>query len=366
MITPLSEIVALAKDPTPSGRCRLASCFGESFFDNATRYSPQEKALALDIMSALIRDAEIEIRRELAYRFAAEPAMPHALAVALANDTAIDVAKPIIIHSPVLRDDDLIGIIESKSSSYRLAIAKRAHLAPTVSEALVSTGESGVAMTLLQNITVHLTEKTIRMLAAQTLEQVELSHILIQRPEMTTELAEKLYWLVSKELRENISRKFKFDEKSLDAALEATVSGIIAKSTEQHNQRTLADRLLASGAVTPALMIELLKSRGVPLYLDLLQGMTGLPRDAVEVLCRPTMCDSLALVCRAYGFTRTETASLLMLTRDRLSPDGKFDPTGWAAALSSFDHLTVGDAKTVLWQWQSDPSYLTNQELNAA
>lgn len=358
MLSPFSEIVALAKDPTPSGRRRLASCFGETFFIHASRFSPMEKNMALEIMAALIRDAEQEIRRELAQRFSRETSMPHALALALANDDAIDVAKPILQRSPVLRDEDLIGVIEKKGTLHRMAIANRTQMGGRVAEALAQTGEPLVSMTLLQNISVHLSEKTIRLLADQALEQTELSHSLIQRPEITPELAEKVYWLVSEELRQNIAQRFDLNRSVLDNALQTTVSVLITKANNEETRRSLSDRLLSSGAVTSTFMVELLKARGVGLYKELLAGLTEFSAETVEVLCQPHMSEALALVFRAFNYSRADTASLLMLTRDRVGQNNHFNPSNMAKALTAFDRLTLGDARTVLWQWQSDPSYL--------
>lgn len=314
--------------------------------------------MALEIMAALIRDAEQEIRRELAQRFSRETSMPHALALALANDDAIDVAKPILQRSPVLRDEDLIGVIEKKGTLHRMAIANRTQMGGRVAEALAQTGEPLVSMTLLQNISVHLSEKTIRLLADQALEQTELSHSLIQRPEITPELAEKVYWLVSEELRQNIAQRFDLNRSVLDNALQTTVSVLITKANNEETRRSLSDRLLSSGAVTSTFMVELLKARGVGLYKELLAGLTEFSAETVEVLCQPHMSEALALVFRAFNYSRADTASLLMLTRDRVGQNNHFNPSNMAKSLTAFDRLTLGDARTVLWQWQSDPSYL--------
>jgi uncharacterized protein (DUF2336 family) len=314
--------------------------------------------MALEIMAALLRDAEQEIRRELAQRFSRETSMPHALALALANDDAIDVAKPILQRSPVLRDEDLIGVIEKKGTLHRMAIANRTHMGGRVSEALAQTGEPLVSMTLLQNISVHLSERTIRLLADQAMEQTELSHGLIQRPEITPELAEKVYWLVSEELRQNITQRFDLNPAALDQALQATVSTLIDKSNNEESRRSLSDRLLSSGAVTSNFMVELLKSRGIGLYKELLAGLTDMSAQTIDLLCQPNMSEALALVFRALNYNRADTASLLMLTRDRVGLNNQFSPSNMAKALTAFDRLTLGDARTVLWQWQGDPSYL--------
>ncbi len=359
MTTSFDEIAALAKDRTPAGRRRLATCFGDALFVHAVRFTSTERSMALEIMAALLRDAELEIRRELAKRFAAEPTAPRALVVGLAHDV-IEVAQPVLLASPVLQDSDLVGVIEAHGTAHRMAIANRTQMPPRVADALAQTKEPLVAMTLLQNIAIHLPESTLQELAGQALDNAEISHCLALRPEMTPEIAETLYWLVSQELRQHLRQQFDFNPKVLDQALHEVVDKLVRREEDPATRRSLADRLIASGAVDAGFLIELLKSRGLDLFRTLMQELTQIEASALEVVYRPEGVESLALVCRGLGFSKTETASLIMLVRDRIAGEDRFDPANLADALTTFSRLTVGDAKTVLWQWQSDPGYLTD------
>lgn len=357
MTTSFDEIAALAKDRTPAGRRRLATCFGDALFVHTVRFTETERTMALEIMAALLRDAEIEIRKELAKRFANEPTAPRALIVGLAHDV-IAVAQPVLLYSPVLQDSDLVGVIEARGTAHRVAVANRPQVGPRVADALAQTKEPLVAMTLLQNIAVRLPESTLRELALQAVDNAEISHCLALRPEMTPEIAETLYWLVSQELRQHLRQQFDFNPKTLDRALQDVVSKLVRRETDPVNRRSLADRLIASGAVDAGFLIELLKSRGVELFRTLMQELTQIAESALEVVYQPEGLESLALICRALGFGKTETASLIMLVRDRIAGENQFEPASLADALTTFSRLTTGDAKTVMWQWQSDPGYL--------
>lgn len=357
MATTFGEIVALAKDPTTSGRRRLASCFGDAFFTHAAGFSPSEKAIALEIMAALLRSAEIEIRKELAHRFARESAIPRALAVGLANDV-IEVARPVLLYSPVLQESDLVGVIEHKGTAHRMAIASRTQITPRVGEALVQAREPVVAMTLLNNLSVHLSPGVINALASQALEHLEISHALVLRSELTSDVVEHLYWLVSQELRQEIRNRFDISPIVLDRALQATVADLLKRDSDPAHRQNMADRLITSGAVSPGFLIELLKARGVGLFRHLMLSLTCLSEEALNVLYQPQGTEPLALICRALGFNKVEAASFIMLVRDRVAGQNHFDPAGLAGALATFGRLTEGDANTVMWQWQNDPSYL--------
>jgi uncharacterized protein (DUF2336 family) len=357
MTTSFDEIVALAKDRTSAGRRRLAGCFSDAFFVHAVDFSPTEKAMALEIMAALLRDAELEIRRELAKRFSSEPTVPRSLVVGLAHDV-IEVARPVLQHSPVLHDSDLVSVIEACGTAHRVAVANRTQMGTRVADALAQTKEPVVSMTLLQNIAVHLPETTLRELAAQAMESPEISHCLALRPELTPDVAEHIYWIVSQELRQQIKGRFDFSPALLDKSLHEVVNRMARRDADPATRRTMAERLIASGAVNGGFLIELLKGRGLDLFTTLLQELTQLQPEALNILFQPEGLESFALVCRALEFGKTETASLIMLVRDRLSGENQFDPSSLAGALATFGRLTVGDAKTVLWQWRSDPDYL--------
>ncbi len=357
MAASFAEVVALAKDRTPAGRRRLATQFSQAFFSNQSSFSSAERNLALDILTALIRDAALEVRRELAAVLAQDSQVPRGLILSLANDV-IEVAGPVLQHSSVLTEPDLLAIIQSRSLEHRLAIAHRPQLPDTVTRELASTREVRVALALLGNISLHLSDPTLRLLAQQALESSEVGEAIAQRSELPQDLAEQIYWLISEELREQMRRRFDLNPGLIEKALGETVRRLAERQSDPATRRSLADRLVAGGTVTAPFLIDLLKNRGTDLFRDILLVMTKLRSGALDILLSTEGSESLALVCRALGFAKTETASLLMLVRDRLAGEAKFDPSVLADCLTTFARLTEGDAKTVLWQWQSDPSYL--------
>lgn len=357
MTTPFGEIVALAKDRTAAGRRRMAVKFGDAYIVHATQFSPKERSIALEILATVLRDASLELRRELSHRLAQEDDVPHRLVTALAHDV-IEVARPILQNSPDLTEDDLLGVLAKGSVQHRVAIAKRSSMGNRLIEALAGTREAPVALALLGNIAIHIPETALRALAAQALERGDIGEAIAQRSELTTEIAEKIYWLIGNELKAQIKSRFDLDGGKLDRVLQETVVHLAGRQTSPAMRRTVADRILASGKVDGPLMIDVLKNRGVDLFKDLLAGLTKFEPKMIDVLCGTECSEPLALVLRALGFAKTEAASLLMLVHDRIAGQTQFDPGALNDALSTFSRLTPGDAKTVMWQWQADPGYL--------
>jgi len=351
-----SEIVALAKDRSVAGRRRLATRFGQAFFSHSSDFSSEERTIALDIMMTLLRDAELEIRRDLSELLAREPSAPKRIVMALANDT-IEVARPILLGSPMLDESDLLQITAEKGMAHRVAIANRTSLPEAVTKALASAREPEVSSALLQNIALHLPEQVIETLAHQAADRFDLAELLADRAEITSELATHLYWSVSNELRKHMRQRFDLAAPVLEQALEKTVARLTQRDADPSSRRTLADRLLKSNIISPSWIIELVRCKSGNLLREILGGLTKLAPNAVDVLLQPQGTEALALAARALEFSKTEAGSLIMTLRGWGGPNA-ISPGEMAEAMATFGRLTVGDAKTVLWQWQADPSYL--------
>jgi len=362
MVASFTEIVALAKDKTPAGRRRLATQFTDAFFTNKASFSGSERALALDILTAVLRDAALEVRAELAQVLAREPVVPSALIAALANDV-IEVAQPVLRHSPALSDEEMVHVLTHKGTEYKVALAQREHLSDHVTEQLSAVADHKVALTLLSNIAIHIPHAAMRHLAERALEYGDVADMLAQRAELTDDIATRIYWMIGEQLRQQVSGRFDLDPQLIEKAMQETVQRLAQRQNDPQQRRSMAMRLIASGTVNGQFMAELLKNRGIELFRDLLAGLTKLKPNAIDVLCRPEGSEPLALAFRALGYSKTETASLLMLVRDRVAGENQFNPAMLADALTTFSRLTVGDAKTVLWQWQADPDYLFSLSL---
>jgi uncharacterized protein (DUF2336 family) len=353
-----AEIVALAKDRSPAGRRRLATGFGQAFFSHSADFNSEEKSIAYEILMVLLRDAELEIRRELAVHLAYEPSAPLGMVRMLAHDV-IEVARPVLLSSQVLNENDLVDVISECEMAHRAAIAQRADLTENLCTLLVMRREPEVATALLGNIAVHLPAILLETLAKQAEQRFDIADLLLRRAEVTSELAAEMYWTVSNELRQQLIQRFDFPRAALDRALEKTVQALVMRDQDPASQRSLAEKLVKAGVVTPQWLLELARVRATHLFRDAFAGMTKLTPAALDALFQPEATEALALVCRALGFSKSDVSTMIILVRDRINGLSNFNPADLNDALQAYGRLSEGDAKTVLWQWQMDPTYLT-------
>ena len=138
--TPRHADLLLAKDSDAGVRERLAHKIG----DLAPNLSREERAhireLTLDVIAILAADRTMRVRQIIAESLRHTSDASVEVIQRLARDVEIKVAGPILESSPLLSDEELINIIQSKPIQGALeAIARRRRLGMRLSDALVAT-----------------------------------------------------------------------------------------------------------------------------------------------------------------------------------------------------------------------------------
>ncbi|MDP6883511.1 MAG: DUF2336 domain-containing protein, partial [Rhodospirillales bacterium] len=160
-------LLRLARDKSMAGRQELAETISDLFLGNTQTLSERERALTYDILSQVIHDVEMGVRRNISKQLSDKPGAPHDLVLMLANDD-IEVAYPILAYNKVLQDADLIEVIRHRTLEHQLAIAIREDVSEVVSDALVRTGRERVVRTLLENANAAISSSTMEYLVEQS------------------------------------------------------------------------------------------------------------------------------------------------------------------------------------------------------
>ncbi|MGF1608026.1 MAG: DUF2336 domain-containing protein, partial [Kiloniellales bacterium] len=211
-------LLALARDASSEGRCSLAFSMAD-LFGAGDGLSQRSRELAAQILDRLIRSFEADLRHALAERLAGKPDVPRELILLLAND-AIEVARPVLLESEVLLQQDLIDIIDNRGADHQLAIAMRRNLTEAVCLALVATDNVVVIEALLKNCSALIPQATLDYLVEEAHWVEVYREPLVQRQELRPPLARRLYALVSAALRAHILDHFDIDPDTLDDELE--------------------------------------------------------------------------------------------------------------------------------------------------
>jgi uncharacterized protein (DUF2336 family) len=153
---------------------RLAARFTAGGLDEAEWHA------ATDAFRVVLYDAEPLVRLVLAetVKFALD--LPRDILLALARDTAT-IATPILEHSRLLNEDDLLPIVQRHSPAHRFAIAGRRLISNRVAAALCRDGERAVVLRLLANDGAAIAEQTLHLLLDRFADQPSLVDAVARR-----------------------------------------------------------------------------------------------------------------------------------------------------------------------------------------
>jgi uncharacterized protein (DUF2336 family) len=123
-----------------------------------------EQAFALTLMDRICADISALVRRALSVTLQNSPNLPRQIARTLIAD--IDsIAVPILSSSPVLTDDDLMDVLNSKAAKKIRAIAQRHTLNLHISHAIVSFGDGMATARLAANDGALISSDTAELIA---------------------------------------------------------------------------------------------------------------------------------------------------------------------------------------------------------
>lgn len=352
-------LLQLAQDKTEKGRLQLADAVTQ-FFDGRD-LGDSEQRLATEILLNLVRQAEIDLREALSVKLSARENVPADVIRFLANDT-ISVARPVLQHSPLLKDNDLIYIIAQKGEEYWRSIASRAQISPVITDRLIDTGDIGTAKTLVENPHITLPKKSVKKLVKVSLTAEELQVSLLRRPEIDPETAGDLYMCVGHALRQEIAHRFKMSADVIETAMEGLIEEL---SLEAHGilritpeMETLARRMNERGCISADLMIKTLRKGQMSFFVALFAERVGLPSDGILTLVNREGGREFALACRALHMMKSEFASIFLLSRGLRTGEKIVNQKELITALNHYDTVRDFDIQRTLKAWARDPAMI--------
>ncbi|SCA57022.1 conserved hypothetical protein [Candidatus Terasakiella magnetica] len=206
--TPSHAYVELAKDSNDEIRSDLA----KKITDLAPKLTAYEvdrvQSYAYQALEILASDQLANIRVILAETLKDVAQAPEEVIKTLAHDSELSVACPVLEHSPVLRDEDLLDIISSGISSGALgAISNRSTVSSDVSDAIVETHDVPAITTLLCNDSAQIREETLDHLIEESQDITEWQGPLVQRPVLSTHAVRRLAEFVADNLMDALQER---------------------------------------------------------------------------------------------------------------------------------------------------------------
>jgi uncharacterized protein (DUF2336 family) len=265
--------------------------------------SEDDRAAAEGALLMLLDDASPLVRRAMADVFARSQEAPAAIVQALALDQP-SVALPILEHSPLLIDADLVDIVATGDGQTQCAIARRVNLPSSVCAAIAEVGSAAAALELIENAYAELApfswDRIVERhghLAAIRESMLELEDLpAATRVALVAKLSDTLAQFV---VAKNWLSADRAERIAGEARDRSTVS--IAASSRGGDMRGLIAHLRTTSQLTAGLILRALLSGNLELFEAALSELSGLPLSRVSALLIDRGEASLVALLRRAG-----------------------------------------------------------------
>ncbi|MFA5041620.1 MAG: DUF2336 domain-containing protein, partial [Bdellovibrionales bacterium] len=258
----IPKMFALAREHTEMSRIQLAGMLADVFLNDEIKLTLREEEQLNELINQLLYSATPKVRAHLVSKFADIAKMPRRIATNLSLDT-IETARPVLVSSESLTDEDLIRVVEDKGGDHAMAVAERAKISEAVADALVTTGDVRVMQAVVDNLGANLSPLAVELVSDAARYSVDLRKPFLSRSEVTTDVALKLYWWVEQDLRRYTLSRFGINAGQIDQALSKTIAEFLdSHANEKANDKIMAqvaDWIEVHDAMTPKILPQILR-----------------------------------------------------------------------------------------------------------
>src|SRR3981189_2765381 len=242
--------------------------------------SAEDRVAAEGALLMQLADRSPVVRQAMAEVFSRAPEAPAAIVQALSLDQP-SVALPVLEHSPLLIDADLVDIIATGNDQMQCAIARRINLPPSVCAAIAEVGSAAAALELIENAYAELAPFSWDRIVERHghLAAIRESMLVLEdlpaatRVALVAKLSDTLAQFV---VARNWLSAQRAGRLASDARERSTVN--IAAGSYGDDMRGLVRHLRATGQLTAGLVLRALLSGNLELFDSALSELSGLPQ----------------------------------------------------------------------------------------
>ena len=315
----MGRLAQLAANPQDTTREEIFLAVTSLYRVQGAHLNDRERDLMRDILRRLTNDVEMAIRIALAERLAEDTTAPHDLILLLADDR-IEVARPIILRSPLLTEDDVLRMVVECDVGHQEAVAARENISEPVTEALAKCEAESVLIALVRNATAKISSIAYETLIEKSRQVASLQEPLVHRNDLPTELATRMCDWVSDALKTYITQNYTMETKRLDAAFEHAETIVKSepatpKTPPGEGAQKLIEKLANAGQLKAGFLLRVLHQGQIDLFDLAIARMLDLPLEKMREILYQKGPKTVALSCRAVGIDRCVFATVFNLSR---------------------------------------------------
>jgi uncharacterized protein (DUF2336 family) len=318
----------LADDPEDGVRLALAQKIGRLFPSLLDVEQKHLRDLTLETLERLSQDVLPRVRAMLAREIKHLDCVPKAVVQRLARDAEEIVAAPIIEHSPLLEDADLIEIVAAaQANSVLTAVARRKGLSADVADAVAATFDVSAVAALLSNTDASIRTRTMDQIVAQAAEVAEWHGPLVLRAELSPGAIRRISSFVASALIDTLTQRAGLDD-ATRTHLRQTFED--RRKAEVRRGAEAVDAAQRSGTLNEAFVTDAVETLQKETVVRALSALTGTDEALVRrVLESGSAKAATALAWRAGLSMRVafkiQTSVMHLSGRDLLPARGGID-----------------------------------------
>lgn len=333
----MSRLAQLAINPqNGASREEIYLAVASLYRIQGTGLNQRERELMRDILRRLTRDVEMAIRVALAQRLTEDTAAPHDLILLLVDDS-IEVARPLILHSPLLTESDMLKLIDEAGTPHQEAVAGRANIGESVTSALAASEHESVLLALVRNVTARISETTYNVLIEKSRAMNGLAEPLVRRPDLPPQLAVQMCDWVSDALRGYIQTNYHMAARKIDSAI-ADANNVLKseppapKDPPPDSAQKLIGKLADSGQLKAGFLMRVLNQGQADLFDLAFARLLEIDLEKFRAYFYKDDAGRVALACRAAGIDRSVFPTVFNLSRQTRQGNTMLPPIDSGAA----------------------------------
>ncbi len=314
----LIEDLEEAISRSPSGRrVEHLRRVTDLFLRDTERLSDEQIDLFDVVIARLATAIETGARVELAERLADAPRAPRGVVRSLAHDE-IAVARPILVRSERLSDDDLVAVALAKGRDHMLAISERETLTEPVTDVLVKRGDRVVAHAVAGNPGARFSQGGMAALLDRARADDALRLLLDRRDDITGDQMRQLVAIAKEAARRRLSDSLPaMEAPALDQAVE--IGALRVEAAVVPGQRDYSRAMEVVGAIsaqrplTEEDVLTFATDEKFEECVCAISMLAGLSLNAAERLFRESEAELLLVVARAQEWSWPTLRKILKL-----------------------------------------------------
>ena len=221
--------------------------------------SDEERKFARRLLKHIAEDSAEIVRLALAVTLKNSPKLPRDVAIKLSEDIE-SIAVPVLTHSPVFTDEDLVEILKSKAAAKIIAVAKRVSVSDHVARAIIRFGDSRAVAEVAANDGALISEQTASEMLDIYKNNDLITESMISRRDLPPKVVEKMITLVSEDMVVRLTKRHAVSpDIAIDLATrtrERATLDLIDQSWVSKDLKGLVTRIHAEGRLSASLLIR--------------------------------------------------------------------------------------------------------------